>query len=118
MRSLTIIIALLLSALSGFAADVAGAWTVNIDSPNGPIEATLTLKQDGDKLTGTLTSQMGDAPVTGTIKDNDITFTMSIDANGQNMSISYTAKVADNKMDGSLDFAGQGTIKWTATKKA
>lgn len=118
MRFLTIAAALLFSALSAFAADVSGAWTVNIDSPQGAVEATLTLKQDGDKITGTLASQMGEAPVTGTMKDDTITFTMSMDAGGGPMTLVYKAKVAADKMDGSLDLAGQGEIKFTATKKA
>jgi hypothetical protein len=118
MRLATIFAAILLSAVSAFAADVAGDWTLNIDSPQGPVEATLTLKQDGEKLTGTLSSQMGDTPITGTIKENDISLKMSIDANGQSMSIAYTAKVADKKMEGSLDLGGQGSIKFTGTKKA
>ncbi len=118
MRIVTLVFALLLASLSAFAADVAGSWAVTVDSPNGPLEVTLTLKQDGDKLTGTVVSQMGEAPITGTIKDNTITFTMSMDAGGQNMVIVYKATVDGAKMAGSLDFAGQGEIKFSGTKKS
>jgi hypothetical protein len=117
MRLVTIVFALLLTSLSAFAADVAGAWNVTVDTPNGPLDVTVTLKQDGDKLTGMVSSQMGDAPITGTVKDNDLTFTMNMDANGANMTIIYKAKVDGDKMTGSLDFAGQGEIKFSGTKK-
>lgn len=120
MRLLTIILALFISAVSALAADVAGAWTLNIDSPQGPIEATLTLVQDGEKLTGKVeVAQMGETPITGTVKDHDIALSMTMDVNGQSVSIAYTAKVDDaGKMTGSLDFGGQGEIKFTGTKKA
>ena len=117
MRLATIALALLLTSLSAFAADVAGDWNITVDTPNGPLDVTLTLAQDGDKLTGKVSSQMGDAPVTGTVKDNDLTFTMNMDANGANMTIVYKAKVDADKMTGSLDFAGQGEIKFSGTKK-
>jgi hypothetical protein len=117
MRFLTLVFALLISSVAALAADVSGAWAVTVDSPNGPLEVTLTLKQDGDKLTGTVSSQMGDAPITGTVKGDDIEFTMSMDAGGQNMVIKYNAKVDGDKISGSLDFAGQGEIKFAGTKK-
>ena len=116
MRLLTLAFALMLTAFSAFAADVAGTWALTIDSPNGPLDVTLTLKQDGDKVTGTVVSAMGEAPVTGTIKDNDLSFSMTMDQVGN---IAYTAKVsADGKMEGSLDFAGQGSIKFSGAKKS
>jgi hypothetical protein len=118
MRFVTIVFALLLTSLSAFAADVAGAWDVTVDTPNGPLDVTLTLKQDGDKLTGTISSQMGETSVTGTVKDNDLEFTMTMDANGANVVLVYKAKVDGNKMSGSLDFGGQGEIKFNGTKKA
>ena len=120
MRLATLFAALVLTVASAFAAnaDVAGAWAVSIDSPQGQVDATLTLKQEGDKVTGTLSSQMGDAPISGTVKDDTVTFTMSFDAGGQAMTLTYTAKVTDGKkMDGNVDFAGQGAIKFTGTKK-
>ena len=118
MRIFSIILALLVSSVAAFAADIGGDWTLNIDSPQGALEVTLTLKQDGDKLTGKVSSQMGDADITGSIKDNDLTWKMSFDGGGQAMELTYTAKVdSDGKMSGTIDLGGQGEIKFTGTKK-
>ena len=117
MRSLTIVFALLLTSLSAFAADVSGAWICTVDSPQGQLDVTVTLKQDGDKVSGTVSSQMGDAPLTGTVKGDDITFTMSLDAGGGPMNLTYKAKVDGDKIAGSIDLAGQGEIKFSGTKK-
>lgn len=115
MRIITLALALMLSVFSALAAEVTGTWALTIDTPNGPLDATLTLKQDGEKLTGTVVSQLGESPITGTAKDSDLSFSMTMDGVG---TIAYTAKVTpEGKMDGSLDLAGQGSMKFTGTKK-
>ena len=49
------------SAVAAFAADVTGAWTGNAKGPNGEDFAlTFNFKQDGAKLTGTVTGPQGD----------------------------------------------------------
>ena len=45
--------------------------------------ASVTFKQDGEKLSGTYSSQMlGELPLTGTIKGNDITFGFQASSTG------------------------------------
>lgn len=117
MRYFALVSALLLTSLSAFAADVAGTFACTIDSPNGPLDVTLTLQQDGDKLTGKVSSQMGDAPIMGSEKDGNVTFVMNFDANGTQLVLTYKAKVADGKIDGTIDLGGQGEMKFTGTKK-
>ena len=53
-------------------AAVIGKWAVNVAGPSGPVESTLDLKadpNDAKKLTGTIASQMGEAPLTGEFVD-------------------------------------------------
>ena len=105
----------MLSVVSAFAADVAGTWALTVDTPNGPLEVTLVLKQDGDKVAGKVNSQMGETTIAGTVKDNEIKMSMTMDGVGD---IIYAAKVsADGKMEGTLDVGGQGAIKFTGVKK-
>jgi hypothetical protein len=119
MRYLTLVFALLLSSLSALAADVAGTWALTIESPNGPLDVTLTLKQDGDKLTGIVSSQMGEAPITGTVKDSAVEFTMNFDANGAAMVLLYKGKIdTDGKIAGTIDLGGQGEMKFSGAKKS
>jgi hypothetical protein len=119
MRTITLILALLVSSIAAFAADVAGTYAVTIDSPNGPLDVSITLKVDADKLSGTVSSQMGDAPITGTVKDSDLTFTMNFDANGTPLVLTYKAKVdADGKIAGTIDLGGQGEMKFSGAKKS
>ena len=55
--------------------DVSGAWALQIDLGGTTGTPTVTFKQDGEKLTGTYSSQVvGEQQLTGTIKGNDIEF--------------------------------------------
>ena len=118
MRLFTVFAAFLLSALSCLAADISGAWALSVDTPNGKIESTVDMKQDGEKLTGTLHNQFGDAPISGTVKDTVIEFTQKLDMNGTAVTIGYSGKVdsAAGTMSGKFKFGDQGEGDWTATK--
>jgi hypothetical protein len=49
------------SAVTVFAADVTGAWTGDMKSPDGnSFRISFTFKQDGAKLTGTIAGPQGD----------------------------------------------------------
>ena len=57
---------LAVSSAVAFAADFNGKWTADIPSrQGGTMTTTFTLKVDGAKLTGTMSSQMGDAVAFG-----------------------------------------------------
>ncbi len=117
MRILTIVLLLAASALAFATADVAGSWQVSVDTPNGKFESTVDLKQDGDKLTGTLHNQFGDSAMTGSVKENEVTLSQKLEMNGQSFSILYTGKVDGTKMSGKIKFGDQGEADWAAEKK-
>ena len=98
------------------ASPFAGKWNVNVQNPNGAIDSTMELKVDGKKVTGTLSSQMGDAKLEGEIADAKLTFWFSMDANGQTLNITFVGTAQkDGSLAGTLSF-GQGDLNWTATK--
>jgi hypothetical protein len=69
------------SAATAFAAtDVTGAWTGKMVGPNGDgFQITFTFKQDGAKLTGTVSGPMGDPMeiTAGKIDGDKLTFDVS-----------------------------------------
>jgi hypothetical protein len=105
----------ILLAVAVFAADLSGTWIATVQTDAGNGTPTFVLKQDGDKLTGKYNGQFGDAPVTGTVKDNDVT--IEFEASGAK--VTYKGKVdsAGTKMEGTCDYAGQAKGTFTATKK-
>ena len=97
--------------------DVTGTWDMTVESPQGAIDVVATLKQDGEKLTGTHASQMGETPLEGTVVGNEIKYTLNIDMGGQQMSIVFAGKVEGDAMNGVFDFGGMGTAAWSAKRR-
>ena len=72
--------------------DVTGTWEMTVESPQGSMTVTANYKQEGEILTGTHVSEMGEAPLKGTVKGTDISYTLTIDMQGQQFTIAHTGK--------------------------
>ncbi len=84
--------------------------------PQGPINATATLKQDGEKVTGTFSGPQGDVETTGTVKGNTLSLAFSVNTQQGALSITLNGEVTGTSMKGVLDFQ-MGTADFTGTKK-
>src|SRR5262245_47153095 len=62
--------------------DLSGKWSFEVQTSAGSGSPTITLKQDGEKLTGHYTGVLGEADLTGTIKGQSITFTFTANVQG------------------------------------
>lgn len=126
MRRLVVLLALVaLTAVPAFAqdaakdlkVDVTGAWEMSVDSPMGAMTMALDLKQEGEKLTGTQTSEFGENQFTGAVKGDEIVFTISFEGPNGQMSIVHKGKVAGDSITGTAEAGEMGTINWTAKRK-
>jgi len=91
-----------------------GNWDGVADANGQPFPFVLTLKVDGETVTGSSTSQLGDATIkSGTWKDGKLNFVIE----GQSGAITMNAVVIDGKLSGEFDFAGQAQGKWVAVRK-
>ncbi len=97
--------------------DVTGTWEMTVESPQGQMVVTANYKQQGETLTGTHVSEMGEAPLKGTVKGADIEYTLSFDMGGQQLSIVHKAKVDGDTIKGSAEIGEMGTITFTAKRK-
>ena len=97
--------------------DVTGVWDTIVESSQGAFNVTTTFKQDGEKVTGTHVSQMGEAAIEGTITGADLRFGITIDMGGQTMAITYAGKVDGDTIAGVVDFGGMGSGNWSAKKQ-
>ena len=101
-------------------ASLTGDWNVSLQLDTITASPALTLKQDGDKLTGEYISQQyGKAPVSGTVKGTEVTFTVSLNVEGNAITAVYSGVVqADGSLKGSVDIAnGAMAGSFSATKK-
>ena len=93
---------------------LSGDWDAAADAQGTSIPFKLTLKLEGDKVTGSSTSDQGTVPLSkGTWTANKLSFSLDT----PNGAIGMTATIKDGKLVGEFDFAGQMTGKWEASKK-
>ena len=71
-RSIALAIVLLAAPYAEAQSAVAGVWKLTFQTDQGAVESDMTLKQDGQKVTGTLTSPQGEAPLEGTFTDSKL----------------------------------------------
>jgi hypothetical protein len=96
-------------------AKVTGSWEMSVETPRGTMTQTLTLQQDGGTLKGTLKGQRGEAPVTGSVTGNKISFTVTRDTPNGSFTIEYSGTIDGDSMTGTAHserFDG----KWTAKR--
>ena len=93
---------------------LSGEWDAVADAQGQPFPFLLTLKVDGEKVTGSSSSQLGTSPISsGTWKDGKLAIVLEGSA-GQ---IAMGATMIEGKLSGEFDFAGQLSGKWVAIKK-
>lgn len=118
LRTIFVIVAasLLLSGSTYAQSSVAGAWDLSINGPEGPLSAVANLKQDGDKVTGTIESPAGTAELAGTLKGKALNMAFTIQSPNGPIDIKVNGEVDGTSMKGVIDF-GMGMADFTAKKK-
>jgi hypothetical protein len=99
-------------------ANITGDWAFMVETGQGSGSPSFSFKQDGENLTGTYKGQFGEAPVTGTVKGADIKFVIKVNAQGQDLTITYTGKIeSKDSMKGTAALGDLGEATWTAKRK-
>lgn len=94
--------------------DLNGNWDAVADANGQPFPFALTLKVEGETVTGSSSSQLGESAVkSGTWKDGKLAFQLE----GQNGVVTLSAAVIEGKLSGEFDYAGQLQGRWVAVKK-
>ena len=99
------------------ASPVLAKWEVVISAPGQDYNGTLSIVKDGDGFKGSVTTELGEAPLSS-IKVKDDTFTSNIVVNAQGQTIEGTmsGKVKDGKISGEMVLNGLGSIPFTGKK--
>ncbi|MCE2902117.1 MAG: hypothetical protein ACK6DP_06835 [Gemmatimonas sp.] len=98
------------------AIDLTGTWAFAVVTENGTGTPTVTIKQQGDSLSGTYESgRMGIIPFKGTVKDSTFTFALNT---GGGATLTFTGVLVNaNSVKGDVDFGGQGGATFTGERK-
>ena len=98
--------------------DVTGKWAFSVETSAGTGTPNMTFKQDGEKITGHYSGQLGEADFSGTVKAQDISFSFSVDAQGTKLDITYSGTIeGKDAMKGKVVIVGLGEGTWTAKRQ-
>jgi hypothetical protein len=108
MAAVATLFALAAADVSAQTVDVAGAWAMEVTTETGTTTPSMTLVQDGTRLTGQYSSEtLGEAEITGTVEGSRVTLAFSASLQGQEVPVAYAATVdANGVMTGTIDIAG------------
>lgn len=94
--------------------EISGEWEAVADAQGQAVPFSLSLKLDGEKVTGSSSSQLGNSTISsGVWKDGKLALMLET-GNGQ---IALVATMVEGKLSGDFDYAGQMSGKWVAQKK-
>jgi hypothetical protein len=114
--SILLVVGVVFTAALAAQNSVAGSWDLAITGPEGPVTANAVLKQDGDKVSGTVSSAQGEAQVAGTMTGKTLAAQFTVTTAQGNLDIKVTAEVNGAEMKGMMDF-GMGQAEFTGKKK-
>lgn len=107
-------------ALAAVAAhDLSGRWAFSVVTENGTGTPTVTLKQAGERLTGTYESRvMGTRTLEGSVKGDSLRFVLSTDGSADAVTLTYVGVVVDaDHLKGVVDFGSMGSATFTAARE-
>lgn len=126
LRSIKLLLAagalLVFSAASAqAAADPNGTWKWTFTGQGGQeIQLAVTLKQDGEKLTGNVTRGDQTTEISdGTFKNDEVKFNVERERDGNKFVAKYKGKVEADSLKGTIEFEFGGetrSFEWNATR--
>jgi hypothetical protein len=107
------------AAANGPITDVNGKWDVKlVIAGAGEFPATASLKQDGEKVTGTFNSMAGEVSVSGTLTGRTLKLEFEADTPQGKLPVTLTGDLGTAGITGKATIAGLGDADWTATRAA
>lgn len=98
---------------------VDGNWKVTMNTPMGSRDVNLTLKQDGDNLSGSWGGAQGTQEFSGGKVDGD-TLTWAVTMSGAmgQMELQFKGKVDGDNLSGDVQFGSFGSGTFSGTRQS
>jgi hypothetical protein len=93
-------------------AKLTGTWKWTVERNGQTTERSMKLKQDGDKLTGTMPGRDNQetAIEDGKLKNGEVSFKVVREVNGNKFTIKYSGKVTGDTIKGKMEFDRNGEV--------
>jgi len=95
---------------------VDGTYNIEVTTPRGARPSTLTLKTDGDSLSGTYGGQQGEQAFSGgTVSGNDVAWSVQMSGPMGEIKLDFKGTVSGDEISGEVQLGsfGSGTFKGT-----
>jgi major membrane immunogen (membrane-anchored lipoprotein) len=120
--ALALLLTVCASSAARAAADPNGTWKWTFTTQNGQeMQFTVTLKAEGDKLTGKVTRNDQSTDITdGTFKNDEVAFNVERERNGQKFVSKYKGKVEGEAINGKIEIELGGETRsfdWKPTRE-
>ena len=97
-------------------ADVAGQWDVEFNTPAGPQPWDMYVIQKDTRLTGRMTSDSGEYPITGTQNGDQFEVTWQHADQGRMVQITFKATAKGDTLEGIATLTGYGEGAFSANR--
>jgi imidazolonepropionase-like amidohydrolase len=95
---------------------VAGVWNITIEAPGQALPLTLTLTQQGDKVTGKMSGEgLGTDIKNGMVSGNTLSFDATVNFQGQTFDLSISGKITGTQIEGTVS-TPMGAIPFSGAK--
>lgn len=97
---------------------LAGTWSVNVNLGQGDRAITLTLQQEGERLTGSIAGPLGAGEISNASVSSggEVRFTAALNVEGQTKEATFTGRFANNEIRGTVAIPGATPGTFTATR--
>jgi hypothetical protein len=102
----------------GIQSDVNGDWDLSVSTAQGDFTPSLTIRQEGERISGVYRGRMGETALAGSLKGNEIRFSVNLKFRDQDFGIQYAGTVEGNSMKGTVQFSQGASGTWSARRKS
>src|SRR5215213_3305082 len=97
---------------------LAGAWTVVVNLGQGDRTITLTLQQEGERITGSISGPLGAGEISNgsASPGGEVRFTVPMNVEGLTKEATFTGTLANNQIRGNVAIVGSAPGAFTATR--
>ena len=97
---------------------LSGQWSVTVNLGQDERTITLTLQQEGDRLTGSISGPLGAGEISNasTSSNGEVRFTVTLNVEGLTKEATFTGRLENNQIRGSVAIVGSAPGTFTATR--
>lgn len=97
-------------------ADALGLWNATFNTQNGQVPATIKLERTGEKITGTIASQLGESALTAEVKGKTVAIWFTMQGQNGAIPIELNGTVDGDTFKGIASAAGNQAGDFIATR--